>query len=241
MTIHHDKMAYGKLNSLTDEFSEERLQEMVGRLSGQEKAEREYDKMIRGELYNPADEELTMLRKHVRRLFFQYNNSEEDEQELRHDLLSRIFGKHGEYFYCEPPVRFDYGINTEIGENFFSNFNLTILDVAPVKIGKQCFIGPNVSIVTPVHPMLACDRNMRPDGKGGKFDYEYARPITIEDNVWLASNVTVCGGVTIGHDTVIGAGSVVVKDIPSGVFAAGNPCRVIRPITEKDKMKLPNE
>lgn len=209
MTIHHDKMAYGKLNSLTDEFSEERLQEMVGRLSGQEKPEREYDKMIRGELYNPADEELTMLRKQVRRLFYRYNNSEEDEQELRRDLLHRIFGKHGEHFYCEPPIRFDYGINTEI--------------------------------VTPVHPMLACDRNMRPDGKGGMFDYEYARPITIEDNVWLASNVTVCGGVTIGHDTVIGAGSVVVKDIPAGVFAAGNPCRVIRPITEKDKMKLPNE
>lgn len=80
-----------------------------------------------------------------------------------------------------------------------------------------------------------------PGRQGGTFDYEYARPITIEDNVWLASNVTVCGGVTIGHDSVIGAGSVVTKDIPAGVFAAGNPCRVIRPITEKDKMKLPNE
>ena len=177
----------------------------------------------------------------MRRLFYQYNNSEEDEQEKRAALLRRIFGGHGERLYCEPPIRFDYGINTTVGEDFFSNFNLTVLDVAPVKIGRQCFIGPNVSIVTPVHPLLACDRNMRPDGKGGTFDYEYARPITIEDNVWLASNVTVCGGVTIGHDTVIGAGSVVTKDIPAGVFAAGNPCRVIRPISEKDKMKLPKE
>lgn len=202
---------------------------------------REYDKMIRGELYNPADEELTAMRRRVRRLFYQYNNSEEDEQEKRAALLRRIFGGHGERLYCEPPIRFDYGINTTVGEDFFSNFNLTVLDVAPVKIGSQCFIGPNVSIVTPVHPLLACDRNMRPDGKGGTFDYEYARPITIEDNVWLASNVTVCGGVTIGHDTVIGAGSVVTKDIPAGVFAAGNPCRVIRPISEKDKMKLPKE
>lgn len=202
---------------------------------------REYDKMIRGELYNPADEELTAMRRRVRRLFYQYNNSEEDEKEKRAALLRRIFGGHGERLYCEPPIRFDYGINTTVGEDFFSNFNLTVLDVAPVKIGRQCFIGPNVSIVTPVHPLLACDRNMRLDGKGGTFDYEYARPITIEDNVWLASNVTVCGGVTIGHDTVIGAGSVVTKDIPAGVFAAGNPCRVIRPISEKDKMKLPKE
>ena len=202
---------------------------------------REYDKMIRGELYIPADEELTAMRRRVRRLFYQYNNSEEDEKEKRAALLRRIFGGHGERLYCEPPIRFDYGINTTVGEDFFSNFNLTVLDVAPVKIGRQCFIGPNVSIVTPVHPLLACDRNMRPDGKGGTFDYEYARPITIEDNVWLASNVTVCGGVTIGHDTVIGAGSVVTRNIPANVFAAGNPCRVIRPLTEKDKMKLPNE
>lgn len=202
---------------------------------------REFDRMIRGELYNPADEELTAMRRRVRRLFYQYNFSGEDEQEKRKDLLRRIFGGHGERLYCEPPIRFDYGTNTSVGEDFFSNYNLVILDVAPVKIGRQCFFGPNVSIVTPVHPMLACDRNMRPDGKGGVFDYEYARPITIGDNVWIASNVTVCGGVTIGHDTVIGAGSVVVKDIPAGVFAAGNPCRVIRPLTEKDKMKLPNE
>ena len=108
-------------------------------------------------------------------------------------------------------------------------------------IGKQCFIGPNVTIVTPVHPFLACDRNMRWAPDGTKFDYEYARPITIGDNVWLASNVVVCGGVTIGHDTVIGAGSVVTRDIPAGVLAAGNPCRVIRPLTEKDKMRLPCE
>ena len=187
---------------------------------------REYDKMIRGELYNPADEELTAMRRRVRRLFYQYNNSEEDEQEKRAALLRRIFGGHGERLYCEPPIRFDYGINTTVGEDFFSNFNLTVLDVAPVKIGRQCFIGPNVSIVTPVHPLLACDRNMRPDGKGGTFDYEYARPITIEDNVWLASNVTVCGGVTIGHDTVIGAGSVVTQSIPDNVVACGNPCKI---------------
>lgn len=243
MTIHHDKMAYGKLKSLTDEFSEERLLEMVGRLSEEKEktSVREYDKMVRGELYNPADAELTAMRKRVRRLFYRYNNSEEDETETRLALLHEIFGGHGERFYCEPPIRFDYGVNTVIGEDFFSNFNLIILDCAPVKIGKQCFIGPNVTLATPVHALLACDRNMRLAPDGSSYDYEYARPITIEDNVWLAAGVTICGGVTVGHDSVIGAGSVVTKDVPPNVFAAGNPCRVIRPITEKDKMKMPNE
>lgn len=239
MTIHHDKMAYGRLKSLNEEFSSERLDAMVKTL--EEEPKREYDRMVAGELYNPADAQLVQMRKRVRRLFYRYNQTEEDEQELRLHLLGEIFGSHGENFYCEPPIRFDYGANTTIGDCFFSNFNLVILDCAPVKIGKQCFFGPNVTIATPVHPLLACDRNMRKAADGTYYDYEYARPITIEDNVWLASNVTVCGGVTIGHDTVIGAGSVVTRDIPAGVFAAGNPCRVIRPIGEQDKMKMPNE
>ena len=239
MTIHHDKMAYGKLASLNEEFSLEKLNKMAEELEKSLKSE--YDKMVAGELYNPVDPQLVEMRKRVRRLFYRYNMSEEDEQETRQGILNRLFGGHGERLYCEPPIRFDYGCNTTVGEDFFSNFNLVILDCAPVKIGRQCFFGPNVTIATPVHPMLACDRNMRRAEDGSYFDYEYARPITIEDNVWLASNVVVCGGVTIGHDTVIGAGSVVTKSIPSGVFAAGNPCRVIRPLTEKDKMRLPNE
>ncbi len=239
MTIHHDKMAYGRLNSLSEDFSLDRLNKMAEELEKMQKSE--YDRMIAGELYNPADAKLAEMRKSARRLFYRYNMSEEDEQETRQEILDRLFGGHGERMYCEPPIRFDYGCNTTVGEDFFSNFNLVILDCAPVKIGRQCFFGPNVTIATPVHPMLACDRNMRRAEDGTYFDYEYARPITIEDNVWLASNVVVCGGVTIGHDTVIGAGSVVTKSIPSGVFAAGNPCKVIRPLTEKDKMKLPNE
>ncbi len=202
---------------------------------------REYEKMVRGEIYNPSDDELTSMRKHARELTYEYNHSTEDEQGKRQKLLRELFGGCGKFIYCEPPIRFDYGKNTSVGENFFSNFNLVILDCAPVRIGKQCFIGPNVSIVTPVHPLLACDRNMRSAPNGGKFDYEYAKPITIGDNVWLASNVVVCGGVTIGSDSVIGAGSVVTHDIPSGVLAAGNPCRVIRPLSEQDKLQIPNE
>ena len=236
MTIHHDKMAYGRLSPLREDASQQALDEMTSRL-----CEREYDRMIRGELYNPADAELCELRTRVRELFRAYNNTSEADKERRAELLHAMFGGHGDRIYCEPPLRFDYGINTTVGEDFFSNFNLTVLDCAPVKIGRQCFIGPNVTIATPVHPMLSCDRNMRPDGKGGSFDYEYARPITIGDNVWLASNVVICGGVTIGDDCVIGAGSVVTKDTPPRVFDAASPGRGIRPLTEKDKMKLPCE
>ena len=200
----------------------------------------EREKMLAGRLYDPTDEELTKLRLNVRRLCERYNTSSCDEPELRAELLRAILGKCGEDAYMEPDIRFDYGCNTFVGKNFFANYNCVILDVAPVHIGDDVMFGPNVTIATPVHPMLACDRNMRRDRQGNVFDYEYAKPITIGDNVWLASCVVVCGGVTIGHDSVIGAGSVVTKDIPAGVFAAGNPCRVIRPLSEKDKMQLPD-
>ena len=241
MTIHHDKMAYGKLAPTGEEFSEQRLEEMTKQLNGQNGHGEQYRRMIAGELYDPSDAELTQMRKRVRTLCKAYNDSGEDDEALRASLLREIFGECGQRLYCEPPVRFDYGCNTRIGEDFFSNFNLVILDCAPVTIGKQCFIGPNVTIAAPVHPLLPCDRNMRRAADGHVFDYEYAKPIAIGDNVWIASGTIVCGGVTIGNDVVIGAGSVVTRDIPSGVFAAGNPCRVIRKLSEADKMQLPRD
>ena len=131
-------------------------------------------------------------------------------------------------------MQFDYGCFTEIGENSYANFNLTVLDCAPVKIGKNVFIGPNVSILTPVHPLRFQDRNMYRRADGVMTDREYAKPITICDNCWIAGNVTICGGVTIGEGSVIGAGSVVTRDIPAGVVAAGVPCRKIRDITDAD-------
>ena len=137
MTIHHDKMAYGKLASLREDLTQEQLNKMSEQLEG----ESEYDRMVRGELYNPAEEQLAAMRKRARRLFYRYNNSEEDEQELRRTLLHELFGSHGEHMYCEPPLRFDYGCNFHVGENFFSNFNLTVLDVSPVRVGKDCIIG----------------------------------------------------------------------------------------------------
>ena len=136
------------------------------------------------------------------------------------------------------PIICDYGIYTTIGERCFANFNFTVLDCCPVTIGNDVFFGPNCTIATPIHPLLNEERKLRYKEDGTLYDLEYAAPITIEDGCWLASGVTVCGGVTIGKGCVIGANSVVTRDIPAGVFAAGNPCRVIREITEQDSIYL---
>ena len=201
----------------------------------------EEEKIDAGVLFWPDAPELAAIKRRTHELNVDYNRTHEGETEKRQAILRQILGRMGEGVFIQGPIAFHYGKHTSIGKNVFANFNFTVQDDAKVTIGDECCFGPNVTIVTPVHPFLACDRNMRWAPDGTKFDYEYARPITIGDNVWLASNVVVCGGVTIGHDTVIGAGSVVTRDIPAGVLAAGNPCRVIRPLTEKDKMRLPCE
>ena len=134
------------------------------------------------------------------------------------------------------PIYFHYGIHTKIGKRFFGNFNLTIQDDAEVTIGDNCNFGPGVTIVTPIHPMVASERNAMLDKDGNVKRYCYAKPVHIGDNCWFGANVVVCPGVTIGDDCVIGAGSVVTRDIPPRSFAAGNPARVIREITEKDSM-----
>ena len=196
----------------------------------------EKEKMVKGMLYNPADKELQLLRRRVRDLAEKYNRADPEERE---EIMRQILGGCKEHFYFEPDVRFDYGINIFIGEHFYANYNLTILDCARVQIGNNVMFGPNITLATPVHPMLLEDRRMRQAADGTWFDYEYAKPITVEDGVWIASCVTVNGGVTIGKNSVIGSGSVVTRDIPEGVFAAGAPCRVIRKLTDKDKMELP--
>ena len=129
-----------------------------------------------------------------------------------------------------------YGCNNFFGKFSSANFNFTCLDVCEIHIGDNVMIGPNVTLATPMHPLLPEERNIRKREDGSFYNLEYAKPITIKDNCWLASNVVVCGGVTIGEGCVIGAGSVVTRDIPSGSLAAGNPCRVIRKITENDHL-----
>ena len=195
----------------------------------------EKEKMLAGKIYDPSDRELASLREKAHRLCWEYNEAPEDDP--RRAEIVRELGIAGESFYLQGPVQFDYGCFTSMGLNTYANFNFTCLDCCPVTIGDNVFFGPNVSLLTPVHPLRWQDRNpyVKPDGT--PTDREYAKPITIGSNCWLAGNVTVCGGVTIGEGSVIGAGSVVTRDIPPHSLAAGVPCRVIREITKADALE----
>ncbi len=141
-------------------------------------------------------------------------------------MIKKLFGSTGSMFCIEQPFHCDYGFNIQIGENFFSNYHLTILDCAPVRIGNNVMFGPNVSIYTAGHPIYAEVRNT---------GLEFALPVTIGDNVWIGGNTVINPNVSIGDNTVIGSGSVVTKNIPANIVAAGNPCRILREITEEDK------
>lgn len=147
----------------------------------------------------------------------------------------------GEHIFIQGPIFFHYGVHTEIGNHFFGNYNLTVQDDAKITIGNNVSFGPNVTIVTPIHPFIASERRQMLDQNGDRKSLCYAKPVTIGNDVWLSANVTVCGGVTIGDGCVIGAGSVVTQDIPPGSFAAGVPCRVIRQITQADSMQFKPE
>lgn len=201
----------------------------------------EKEKMLAGKLYDASDEELSGMRTEAHKLSRKYNDTDEDETEKRKQILQCLLPHAGEDLYLQGPVQFDYGEFTEFGDRCYANFNFTVLDCCSVKIGNDVFFGPNCTIATPVHPLLFAERNMKRHEDGELYDLEYARPITIQNNCWIASGVTICGGVTIGEGSVIGAGSVVTKDIPAGVFAAGNPCRVIREIIEQDSVYLKKE
>ena len=201
----------------------------------------EFEKMSVGKLYDTSEKELAKMRCKAHKLSKDYNDTYEDEVEKRAAILKELCPNLGKGTYLQGPVQFDYGVNFSTGENCYANFNLTVLDCAPVTLGDEVFIGPNCQLVPPVHPLLTKERKIRFKQDGTPYDIEYAKPIVIGDGVWLASGVTVCGGVTIGANSVIGAGSVVTKDIPAGVFAAGNPCRVIREITENDSVYLKEE
>lgn len=202
---------------------------------------REEEKIKAGILFNPADPELKAIKSKTHNLNVDYNNTYEDETEKRAAILSEIIGTFGEGGFIQGPIAFHYGKHTKIGKNFFGNFNLTIQDDAEVTIGDNCNFGPNVTIVTPVHPMLPNERREMMTADGSKKHLCYAKPVHIGNDCWFGASVTVCPGVTIGDNCVIGAGSVVTKDIPQDSFAAGVPCRVIRVITETDSMKYKPE
>ena len=195
----------------------------------------EKEKMLAGKIYDPSEPELVGLRQKAHRLCLEYNQLPETDKK-RDELMRELGVAGGENAYFQGPVQFDYGCFTTVGEGFYANFNFTCVDCCPVTIGDNVFVGPNVSLLTPVHPFRWQDRNPYKKPDGTVTDKEYARPITIGDNCWIAGNVSVCGGVTIGEGSVIGAGSVVTRDIPPHSLAAGVPCRVIREITEADSL-----
>ena len=178
----------------------------------------EREKMLAGELYDPFDPELVEARIRSRDLCQDLNRTRERDEDERRRILIALFGAGGEDVWMQPPFFCDYGSNIFLGKRVFFNFNCIVLDVCAVRIGDYTLFGPAVQIYTATHPLEAELRRRQ----------EFAKPVTIGSDVWVGGAAVICPGVTIGSRAVIGAGSVVTRDIPEGVFAAGNPCRVIR-------------
>jgi len=181
--------------------------------------------MVSGELYHALDPELSGERLLARLLLKELNDSREDEDERRRKIISELIPHAGKSLWLQPPFYCDYGTNIVTGDNVFFNFNCVVLDVMQVKIGSRTLFGPNVQVYTATHPMESRER-----ARG----LEFGKPVTIGEDVWIGGSAVICPGVTIGDRSVIGAGSVVTKDIPPDVFAAGNPSRVIRGLTRED-------
>ena len=186
----------------------------------------EKELMLSGQLYIAKDEELTEEFMRAKRLTRLFNNTTEEEAEYRAQLLKELFGKTGENLYIEPSFRCDYGKNISIGDNFYANYDCIIVDVCSESIGDNVFWGPRVCVYTAGHPIDAGIRNTQ---------LEFGSKVSIGNNVWIGGSTVINPGVSIGDNVVIGSGAVVTKDIPSGVIAAGCPCRVLREINEDDK------
>lgn len=182
----------------------------------------ERDKMLAGDLYDPLDAELVRARDRARDLCQDLNATREGQQEERRRILRQLFGAGGETVWMQPPFYCDYGSNIRLGTKCFFNFNCVVLDVCEVRIGNHTLFGPAVQIYTATHPLDAELRRTQ----------EFGKPVEIGSDVWIGGAAVICPGVRIGSRSVIGAGSVVTRDIPEAVFAAGNPCRVIRGLTE---------
>ena len=179
------------------------------------------ERMLAGDLYRGTDPELVAEMNRAMALTKRFNDSQPGDTEGRRSVLAELLGSIGEEVDIRPPMFVDYGSHVHIGARTFINFGLTALDVAAITIGEDVLMGPNVQLLTPTHPMAAAPRRAK---------WEAALPITIEDNVWIGGMAVICPGVTIGKDSVIGAGAVVTKDVPAGSIAVGNPARVVRSV-----------
>jgi maltose O-acetyltransferase len=178
------------------------------------------EQMLGGRLYDALDVTLVQARDRARDLCQELNATRERDRDLRRDLMKQIFGRGGDSVLLQPPFFCDYGTNIELGDRVFFNFNCTLLDVCKITIGDHCQFGSGVQILTPLHPLEASLRRKA----------EYGAPVVIGSDVWVGSGAIILPGVTVGSRTVIGAGSVVARDMPDDVLAVGNPCRVVRPI-----------
>ena len=186
----------------------------------------ELEKLLNNEWYNTDSEDIRAACVHVKNMFLEYNQIPTSEPEKREAILRKAFGAVGKKPWIESPFQCDIGYTTKLGDYVYMNHNCVFLDAGGITIGNHVLIGPNVGIYTPEH---AFDPMLRAQG------YEHSEPVTICDNVWIGGSVVILGGVTIGENTIIGAGSVVTHDIPANVIAVGNPCRVLRELSEEDK------
>ena len=185
----------------------------------------EKEKMLTGDMYDAKDPQLTAGRRRARDLCKSLNETHDDEKELRERIIRELFGSAGDAIWIEPPFHCDYGSNITLGSKVFFNFNCVILDPAPVLIGSNVLFGPAVQVYTATHPISASER---------RTWCEFARPVEVGSDVWVGGGAIICPGVRIGSRSVIGAGSVVTRDIPADVFASGNPCRIIRQLDDRE-------
>lgn len=187
----------------------------------------EYEKMMAGLAHQPYSQELKSMRRKAREILFEFNRTHPNDDDKQNALVQQLFGKADETTSLNAPFHCDYGVNIRVGKNFFANYHCVMLDNGGIIIGDNVMFAPNVSLYTVGHPLDVTLRNEA---------WEQTAPITIGNNVWLGGNVVILPGVTIGDNTVVGAGAVVTKSLPANVLALGNPCRVIREITEQDRL-----
>ncbi|MDO4940675.1 MAG: sugar O-acetyltransferase [Erysipelotrichaceae bacterium] len=195
----------------------------------------EFEKMIKGEYYSCLDEELIKRRNKAQELCHKYNECL--DVEIRKQISKELLNDDSKDVNLQGPINITYGCNLIFGENCYANFNFVAMDNGPITIGNNVMFGPNCCLTTAIHPLHYLDRNIKKDNSGNSYTIESTKPIIIKDNCWIGANVTVCPGVTINENCVIGAGSVVTKDIEANSLAYGNPCKVIRKITDEDLLK----